>query len=159
MIRRVAGHASSLLLSLPLFSLSLLASGGCCHEHRPTMLPAVQEQDLKVAALDRQLQMAETTGWNSEQERQFSMSMVTLPMKVRIDYAHRLARALTYGQIKVRPAAPPPDNLPACPCGGNVCGVPTPPTPVPQPGPAPATTSSAAPPAAAVPSHNDRLKK
>ena len=140
MIRNVAARVSSLFLSL-----SLLAVAGCCHEQRPTVLPPVQNQEQKVAALDTQLRMAETTGWSSEEERKFSTSMATLPMKVRIEYAHQLARKLTYGQIKVRPPAPPPDNVPACPCGGNACGVNTP-TPAPTPSPVgtpPATTGPA----------------
>ena len=157
MIRNVVRRA--LLPSLPLLALSLLASsllplGGCCHQHHQqgAVLPPVQNQEQKVAALDNQLKMAQSTGWGSEQERQFSASMATLPMKVRIDYAHRLARALTYGQIKVLPPAPPPDNAPVCACGGNACGVPT---PTPQPTPAPVN----APPAAAAPSRGERIAK
>jgi len=97
--------------------------------------------------------MAERTGWGSEEERNFSTSMITLPMKIRIDYAHRLARALTYGQIKVRPAAPPPDNAPVCACGGNSCGVTTPTTPPPETtnNPPPATTNNPPPVKANVP--------
>jgi len=155
MIRNVARRASAMLLSLPLLSLPLLAVAGCCHHQQAaTVLPPVQNQEQKVAALDTQLRMAQTTGWSSEEERRFSASMVTLPMKVRIDYAHRLARALTYGQIKLRPSGPPPDNAPVCACGGNSCGVPT---PTPQPTPAPQPTQG--PPAAAVPSRGDRLAK
>jgi len=161
MIRTAATRASSLFssspLALSLLSLSLWAASGCCHEQQaPVVLPPVQNQEQKVAALDSQLKMAETTGWGSEQERQFSTSMATLPMKVRIDYAHRLARALTYGQIKVRPPVPPPDNAPVCACGGNSCGVPT---PAPQPTPGAQPTQTAEPPAATAPSRGERPKK
>lgn len=133
---RGVARASSLFLSL-----SLLVAAGCCHEQRPTVLPPVQNQEQKIAALDTQLKMAESAGWNGEQERRFSATMATLPMDVRIDYAHRLARALTYGQIKVRPPAPPPDDAPVCACGGNSCGVATTASPPPD------TTNTPPPPA------------
>ncbi len=145
------GRLSSLLLSLPLLSLSLLGAAGCCHEQHPTVLPPVQNQEQKIAALETQLRMAQTTGWSSDEERKFSTSMATLPMKVRIDYAHRLARALTYGQIKVRPPAPPPDNAPVCACGRNSCGVTT-------PTPTPVTAPVATPPAAPAPARGERSK-
>lgn len=143
MIRNVAVRASSLFLSM-----SILVVAGCCHEQQLAVFPPIQNQEQKVAALDTQLKGAETTGWSAEDDRKFSGSMATLPMKVRIDYAHQLARKLTYGQIKVRPAAPPPDNAPVCACGGNSCGV------TPTPAPTPVGT----PPAGTVPTRGERTK-
>ena len=73
--------------------------------------------------MEAQLKGAESGGWNREQERAFSGHLATLSMKTRLDYAHRLARALTFGTIRMLPPSPPPENAPVCPCGGNSCGV------------------------------------
>lgn len=142
MIRNVVTRASSLFLPL-----ALLTVAGCCHEQQPAvMLPPVENREQKIAALEAQLKAAETSGWGNAEERRFSSSMSTLPMDVRIDYAQRLARALTFNQIRVRRPPPRPANAPICACGGNSCGVTPVPAPVNNPaqdGAPPATTGPA----------------
>ena len=117
-------------------SLSFLAVAGCCHEYeaqRPLPPPPIENEARKIDAVEAQLRRTETTGWNSTEERAFSGYLITLPLKTRLEYSQRLARAMTFGKIKRQPPAPPPENAPACPCGANSCGAPA---VTGQPGPA-----------------------
>jgi len=108
-------------LTSALLSLSMLA--GCCPPPQRPERPLVHDDEKQVAAVEAQLKGAERAGWSREQERAFSGHLATLSMKTRLEYAHRLARALTFGKIRMLPPPPPPENAPACPCGGNSCGV------------------------------------
>lgn len=148
MNRVVLARASSLFLSL-----ALLAAAGCCHHYhaqRPASLPPIENEAQKRDAVESQLLMARTSGWDSDEERAFSMHLITLPMKTRIAYQQRLARELTFGQIRMKKPKAPPENVPVCACGGNPCGVAA---ATPSPSPVEST-----PPATAVPARGERVK-
>ncbi len=145
MSRVVFARASSLFLSL-----ALLAAGGCCHHYHaqgPASLPPVENEAQKRDAVENQLRMAASSGWDSEEERAFSSHLITLPMKTRIEYQQRLARELTFGQIRMKKPKAPSEHVPVCSCG-NACGVAAAP-------PAPAENT---PPAATVPARGERVK-
>ena len=108
----------------PLFVMSfVLGAAGCPAEQKPAVPPPVHEDDTKrVDAAEAQLKAAETNGWGAADEQAFSRNLYSLSLKTRVQLQQRLARAITFGQIKVRQPPPPPPNAPACPCGGDACG-------------------------------------
>jgi len=120
MTRSFFARAATLFLSL-----SLPVIAGCCPNYRAERPspPPVQEDKRQFDAVETQLRTAEAGAvWDKAQDRAFAMHMAGLSRQTALDYAHRLARDISFGKIKVAPHAPPPENAPACPCGGNACG-------------------------------------
>lgn len=116
MTRIFSSFVSSLLIAAPLFALT------ACPEQGPPKPPPVHDDETVVSAVEGQLKAAESKGWSPAEEATFGASIANLSLEKRLDLGRRLARELTFGQIKMQAPAAPPADAPTCTCAACAAG-------------------------------------